>query len=133
MGILEKITEIEAEMARTQRNKATEYHLGQLKARLAKLRTELQAPSSKGGPGEGFDVQKYGDGRVALIGEQRQHSGKGRSSGSSSSSHWCLGSTGLLAPSAAAMGSCSCGSSYCNSGSCSHMLPTLGGPALSHT
>lgn len=68
MGILEKIAEIEAEMARTQRNKATEYHLGQLKARLAKLRTELQAPSSKGGPGEGFDVQKYGDGRVALIG-----------------------------------------------------------------
>eukprot|EP00878_Enallax_costatus_P004884 GHUV01005138.1.p1 GENE.GHUV01005138.1~~GHUV01005138.1.p1 ORF type:complete len:399 (+),score=124.80 GHUV01005138.1:209-1405(+) len=68
MGILEKIKEIEAEMARTQKNKATEYHLGQLKARLAKLRTELQAPASKGGAGEGFDVQKYGDGRVALIG-----------------------------------------------------------------
>ncbi|EFJ50345.1 hypothetical protein VOLCADRAFT_80241 [Volvox carteri f. nagariensis] len=69
MGILEKIKEIEAEMARTQKNKATEYHLGQLKARLAKLRTELQAPSTKGGGGEGgFEVQKYGDGRVALIG-----------------------------------------------------------------
>lgn len=68
MGILEKIKEIEFEMGRTQKNKATEYHLGQLKARLAKLRTELQAPSSKGGTGEGFDVQKYGDGRVALIG-----------------------------------------------------------------
>mmetsp|Transcript_8943 Transcript_8943/g.25744 ORF Transcript_8943/g.25744 Transcript_8943/m.25744 type:complete len:400 (-) Transcript_8943:115-1314(-) len=68
MGILEKIKEIELEMSRTQKNKATEYHLGQLKAKLAKLRTELQAPSKSGGPGEGFDVQKYGDGRVALIG-----------------------------------------------------------------
>lgn len=69
MGILEKIKEIEEEMARTQKNKATEYHLGQLKARLAKLRTELQAPATKGGPGgDGFEVQKYGDGRVALIG-----------------------------------------------------------------
>ncbi|KAK9908310.1 hypothetical protein WJX75_009685 [Coccomyxa subellipsoidea] len=68
MGILEKIKEIEDEMARTQKNKATEYHLGQLKAKLAKLRTELQAPpkDSKGG-GDGFEVQKYGDGRVALI------------------------------------------------------------------
>ncbi len=28
-------------------NQATEYHLGQLKARLAKLRTELQAPATK--------------------------------------------------------------------------------------
>jgi ribosome-interacting GTPase 1 len=27
---------------------------------------------AQGGPGEGFDVQKYGDGRVALIGEQQQ-------------------------------------------------------------
>ncbi|KAG2424175.1 hypothetical protein HXX76_014708 [Chlamydomonas incerta] len=69
MGILEKIKEIELEMARTQKNKATEYHLGQLKARLAKLRTELQTPATKGGGGEaGFEVQKYGDGRVALIG-----------------------------------------------------------------
>lgn len=31
----------EAEINKTQKNKATEYHLGQLKARLAKLRTEV--------------------------------------------------------------------------------------------
>ncbi|KAK9797061.1 hypothetical protein WJX73_000477 [Symbiochloris irregularis] len=69
MGIHEKIKEIDFEMARTQKNKATEYHLGQLKARRAKLLTELQAPAKgSGGAGEGFDVQKYGDGRVALIG-----------------------------------------------------------------
>ena len=41
MGILEKIKEIEAEMARTQKNKATEGHLGYLKARIAKLRAQL--------------------------------------------------------------------------------------------
>ena len=49
MGLLEKIKEIEAEMARTQKNKATEYHLGNLKAKLAKYRSQLLEPSSKGG------------------------------------------------------------------------------------
>ena len=54
MGILEKIKDIEEEVARTQKNKATEYHLGNLKARLAKLRTQLLEPGGKGGPkGEG--------------------------------------------------------------------------------
>ncbi|KAG9080701.1 Developmentally-regulated GTP-binding protein 2, partial [Ceratobasidium sp. 370] len=64
-----KIKEIEEEMARTQKNKATEYHLGLLKAKLAKYRAQLLEPTSKSGkPGEGFDVQKSGDARVALIG-----------------------------------------------------------------
>ena len=34
MGIAEKIQEIKDEMARTQKNKATEYHLGLLKAKV---------------------------------------------------------------------------------------------------
>ncbi len=52
--ILEKIAEIEAEMARTQKNKATAGHLGMLKAKLAKLRRELITPKSQGGStGEG--------------------------------------------------------------------------------
>lgn len=38
MGILERIQDIEKEIARTQKNKATEYHLGLLKAKLAKYR-----------------------------------------------------------------------------------------------
>lgn len=42
MGIIEKIQEIEREIARTQKNKATEYHLGLLKAKLAKYRVSLQ-------------------------------------------------------------------------------------------
>uniref|UniRef100_A0A914LGY5 OBG-type G domain-containing protein n=1 Tax=Meloidogyne incognita TaxID=6306 RepID=A0A914LGY5_MELIC len=70
MGIVEKIQEIEREIGRTQKNKATEYHLGVLKAKLAKYRQELLEPSAKGGgsKGEGFDVMKSGDARVALIG-----------------------------------------------------------------
>jgi len=70
MGLQEKIKEIEEEMARTQKNKATEYHLGLLKARLAKLRTQLQEPDKKAGAGkgEGFDVEKHGDARIAMIG-----------------------------------------------------------------
>jgi len=68
-SILQKISEIEAEMARTQRNKATMGHLGLLKARLAKLRRELITPKGGGGgPGEGFDVAKTGDARIGFIG-----------------------------------------------------------------
>ncbi|CAA0822420.1 Developmentally-regulated G-protein 2 [Striga hermonthica] len=69
MGIVERIKEIEAEMARTQKNKATEYHLGQLKAKIAKLRTQLlEPPKGSSGAGDGFEVTKFGHGRVALIG-----------------------------------------------------------------
>ncbi|XP_070579499.1 developmentally-regulated GTP-binding protein 2-like [Ptychodera flava] len=69
MGILEKISEVEKEIARTQKNKATEYHLGLLKAKLAKYRQQLLEPTSKSAAkGEGFDVMKSGDARVALIG-----------------------------------------------------------------
>jgi len=48
MGLLEKIKEIEFEISRTQKNKATEYHIGNLKAKLAKYRSQLLEPSSKG-------------------------------------------------------------------------------------
>ncbi|KAJ1984108.1 Ribosome-interacting GTPase 2 [Dimargaris verticillata] len=69
MGILEKIADIEREIARTQKNKATEHHLGMLKAKLAKFRAELLDPKTSGGPkGEGFDVMKSGDARVVMIG-----------------------------------------------------------------
>ena len=67
--IVEKIKDIEKEMARTQINKATMSHLCSLRAKLAKLRTELLAPPKAGSAaGEGFDVEKQGDARVALIG-----------------------------------------------------------------
>lgn len=49
MSVVEKIKEIETEMARTQKNKATSFHLGVLKAKLAKLRRELLTPKGGGG------------------------------------------------------------------------------------
>jgi small GTP-binding protein len=69
-AITQKILEIEAEMARTQKNKATEGHLGLLKAKLAKLRREQveTVMRSGGSKGEGFDVIKSGDSRIGLIG-----------------------------------------------------------------
>lgn len=65
----DKIKEIENEMARTQKNKATSYHLGTLKAKLAKLKRELMSPAkSGGGGGEGFDVAGTGVARVGFVG-----------------------------------------------------------------
>ncbi|XP_074316579.1 developmentally-regulated G-protein 3 [Silene latifolia] len=68
--VMQKIKDIEDEMAKTQKNKATAHHLGLLKAKLAKLRRELLTPTTKGGAGagEGFDVTKSGDARVGLVG-----------------------------------------------------------------
>ena len=71
--ILEKIADIENEMARTQKNKATAGHLGMLKAKLAKLRRELITPKSQGGgTGEGFDVAKVNIYRSHIINQEQR-------------------------------------------------------------
>lgn len=49
MGILERIKDIEHELSKTQKNKATTTHIGLLKSQLARLRTELMMPA----PGSG--------------------------------------------------------------------------------
>ena len=70
MAAQQRIIEIESEIMRTQKNKATEGHLGILKAKLAKLKREILdgALKSSGGGGEGFEVAKNGDARIGLIG-----------------------------------------------------------------
>ncbi|KAM0394929.1 hypothetical protein ACHAO7_004488 [Fusarium culmorum] len=66
---VDKIKDIEAEMAKTQKNKATSFHLGQLKAKLAKLKRELLTPSGGGGGGgTGFDVARTGVASIGFIG-----------------------------------------------------------------
>lgn len=70
MGIPEKIKKIEEEMSRTQINKATNRHLGVLKARIARLRNEMEVIEIRksGKKGDGYTVKKDGDATVVLIG-----------------------------------------------------------------
>ena len=63
--VLRKIEELEAELARKQKNKAPTVHQDLLKAKLAKLRRGLNLPKSKyqgsSAKEEGFEVAKTGD------------------------------------------------------------------------
>jgi hypothetical protein len=68
MGIQEKLKDLEDEILRTQKNKATEHHIGLLKAKIAKLRRAQLEKGPGGGGGGGFDVTKSGDATAALIG-----------------------------------------------------------------
>lgn len=70
MGLLERRKQIEEEIARTQKNKKTEYHIGRLKGQLARIKTEMLENAARAGgkTGDGFDVRKSGDVRCALVG-----------------------------------------------------------------
>jgi uncharacterized protein len=73
MGIPEKIKEIQDQIHQTQINKATEFHIGLLKAKIARLKREMQEnvhgrTMHTGGENVGFDVRKAGDATVVLIG-----------------------------------------------------------------
>ncbi len=64
-SVEERIREIEDEIRRTPYNKATQKHIGRLKARLARLR---ESTSRQRGGGRAGDVRKSGDATVALVG-----------------------------------------------------------------
>jgi len=67
VSLSEKIVDIEAEIAGTKYNKATQHHIGKLKAKLAQLREQVVAASS-GPKGSGYSVRKAGDATVPLVG-----------------------------------------------------------------
>ncbi len=64
---LDRIKEIEEEISKTQYNKATQHHIGLLKAKISILRQKQEARSKKS-PGEGFSVRKSGDATACLVG-----------------------------------------------------------------
>ena len=69
MGLPEKIKKIEDDIHRTQVNKKTEHHIGLLRAKLAKLRAEMEEQQTRRtGSHLGYDVRKSGDATVVLIG-----------------------------------------------------------------
>jgi small GTP-binding protein len=73
MGIPEKIRSIQDEIDKTQINKATEHHVGLLKAKIARLKRELEENTharilSTGARNAGFDIRKTGDATVVFVG-----------------------------------------------------------------
>jgi small GTP-binding protein len=67
-SIEQQIKDIEDEIFNTQKNKATEHHIGKLKAKLARLREDVDKRKSAGVKGKGFAIKKSGDATVGLIG-----------------------------------------------------------------
>ena len=70
VGIPEKIKAIQDEMAKTKINKATEHHIGLLRAKIAKLKREQEEFRAKKSSkiSDGFAVRRAGDATVVFIG-----------------------------------------------------------------
>lgn len=66
--IEEQIKELEEQISNTKYNKATEGHIGKLKAKIAKLSAEEEKRRSSKAPTKGFYVKKAGNATVALVG-----------------------------------------------------------------
>jgi len=67
-SIQEQIQEVEDEIRKTQYNKATSHHIGRLKAKIARLRDDVEKKASAKNGGDGYSVRKSGDGTVTLVG-----------------------------------------------------------------
>ncbi|MBU1117351.1 50S ribosome-binding GTPase [Patescibacteria group bacterium] len=64
-----KISRVEKEIKDTPYDKSSEHHHGVLKAKLSKLKEEMEGPSNKGGGGGvGYAIKHSGDASVVLVG-----------------------------------------------------------------
>ncbi len=67
--LAERIESVEDEIRRTPKNKATEHHVGKLKAKLARLKRDEEKERAKAsGGGRGYGVKKSGHATVAIVG-----------------------------------------------------------------
>jgi uncharacterized protein len=68
MGENEKISELEAELTKTKYNKRTQHHIGLVKAKIAKLKQDIETKKRGKGKTDGFVLKKSGDATVVLVG-----------------------------------------------------------------
>ncbi len=71
MGLIEEqIQEIQDEIDKTKKNKATMHHLGKLKAKISRLRdeSEKRAAAASGGTGRTYAVRKTGNATIGFVG-----------------------------------------------------------------
>ena len=68
MSTNDRIIELELEISKTKYNKKTQHHIGLVKAKIAKLREDVERKASSGKKGEGYTVKKSGDATVVLLG-----------------------------------------------------------------
>lgn len=68
MGIADEIKALEEEIAKTKYNKATQFHIGKLKAKVARLKDEQIKRGSGGGGGVSFDVKRSGHATCGIVG-----------------------------------------------------------------
>ena len=64
----EKIRVIEEELKKVKYNKATEHHIGLLKAKLAKLRSSIEEKRRRGPATSGYNIRKSGDATAIIVG-----------------------------------------------------------------
>jgi len=63
-----QIKDLEDEIFKTQKNKATEKHIGKLKAKIARLKDEVEKRKSSAVKTKGFNIKKSGDATVGIVG-----------------------------------------------------------------
>lgn len=65
----DEIEKLKEEIKNTKYNKATQYHIGRIKAKISRLEEAASKSGGKGGdPGRGYSIRKSGDATVLLVG-----------------------------------------------------------------